>query len=43
VMPITASMLYDLIACPHRVTTGLYAEETVEQCQWPTHDLALIC
>ena len=24
-MPITASMLYDLIACPHRVTMDLYA------------------
>lgn len=25
-MPITASMLYDLIACPHRVTMDLYAD-----------------
>ena len=24
--PITASMLYDLVACPHRVTTDVYAD-----------------
>jgi predicted RecB family nuclease len=27
-MPITASMLYDLIACPHRVTLDLFANPT---------------
>ena len=37
--PVTATMLYDLIACPHRVTMDLYGDPDKRNSQNPFVEL----
>ena len=41
VTPVTAAMLYDLVACPHRVTMDLFADSTQQDEPNPFVQLSL--
>ena len=38
---IAASMLYDWVGCPHRVTMDLYYDVVLKATEWPTRDFSI--